>query len=360
MKTNLGNFYDGLKREMAEEMLMPFVCNGNPLDAEILIIGFNPTTEYDFWTFFTKKKGFDHVAELEDYIYQRALKNKKTKLSNTRSRIKRLEDNLWKKYPDLHILKMNLYAKATPNEADLLEKDRNLKIFNFLISKLRPKVIIIHGKSALNKINLLDLNDKLYSHLKTVPRISVSHFSRISYKEIYEIAERVSFSITRNEFEDRPRFAKILSASDPAFSGLLEQGRVALGNDPRESEIKRKFYEQQKNELSKPSKDYSKYFFKGQEYNKRNLVLAVMQHHVSERKINSFTELTMDFPASLKNGRFYKRFDQIKKLDKYFSKLDEVFNFEDGCYAISNRWTVESINDFIDQARSLNYEITLK
>ena len=98
MKTNLENFYDDLKREMAEEVLMPFVCNGNPLDAEVLIIGFNPTTEYDFWKFFTNKKGFDHVAELEDYIYHRALKNKKTKLSNTRGRIKRLEDILWKKW----------------------------------------------------------------------------------------------------------------------------------------------------------------------------------------------------------------------------------------------------------------------
>jgi len=360
MKTNLENFYDDLKKEMAEEVLMPFVCNGNPLDAEILIIGFNPTTEYDFWKFFTNKKGFDHIAELEDYIYQRALKNKKTKLSNTRGRIKRLEDNLWKKYPDLHILKMNLYAKATPNEAELLEKDRDLKIFNFLISNLRPKVIITHGKSALNQINLLNLNDKLYSHLKTASKLSVSHFSRLSYKEISEIAEDVSFNITRNESEDGYRFAKILSASDPAFPELLKQGRVVLGNDPIESEIKIKFYEQQKNKLSKPSKDYSKYLFNGQEYNKKNLVLAVVQHHILERKIKSFTELTIDFPASLKNGRFYKRFDQIKNLDRYFSKLDEVFNFEDGCYAISNRWTVESINDFIDQARFLNYDITLK
>lgn len=360
MKTNLENFYDDLKREMAEEILMPFVCNGNPLDAEILIIGFNPTTEYDFWKFFTNKNGFDHVAELEDYIYQRDLKNKKTKLSNTRSRIKRLEDNLWEKYPSLHILKMNLYAKATSNETELLEKDRNLKIFNFLISNLRPKVIITHGKSASNQINLLDFNHKLYSHLKTVPKLSVSHFSRLSYKEISQIAEVVSFYITRNESADEVRFAKILSASDPAFQELLKEGRVALGNDPRESEIKRKFYEQQKNKLSKPSKDYSKYFFNGQEYNKRNLVLAVLQHHVFERKINSLTELAVDFPASLKSGRFYKSFDKIKSLDGYFSKQDEIFNFEDGCYAISNRWTIESINDFIVQARSLNYDITVK
>jgi hypothetical protein len=360
MKTNLENFYDDLKREMAEEVLMPFVCNGNPLDAEVLIIGFNPTTEYDFWKFFTNKKGFDHVAELEDYIYHRALKNKKTKLSNTRGRIKRLEDILWKKYPDLHILKMNLYAKATLNEAELLEEDRNLKIFNFLIRNLRPKLIITHGKSASSQINSLDLNDKLYSHLKAVPKLSVLHFSRLSYKEVSEIAEDVSFKIIRDESEDGSRLVTILSASDATFPELLKQSRVALGNDPRESEIKRKFYGEQKNRLAKSSKDYSKYFFNGQEYNKRNLVLAVVQYHVSKRKINSFTELAIDFPASLKNGRFYKKIGQIKNIDRYFSKVDEVFNFADGCYAISNRWTVESINDFIDQARSLNYDITLK
>lgn len=360
MKTTLENFYHDLKREMAEDLLMPFVCNGNPLDAELLIIGFNPTTEYDFWKFFTYKEGFDHVRELEDYIYQRALKNKKTRLSNTRGRIKRLEDNLWKKHPNLHILKMNLYAKATRNEAELLEKDRNLKIFNFLISNFRPKVIITHGQVASHQINLLDFNDKLYSHLKTIPKIYVSHFSRLSYKDISKIAEDVSFTITKNQLTDELQFAKILSASDPTFQELLKQDRVALGNDPRESEIKRQFYERQKNKLSKPSKDYSKYIFNGQEYNKRKLVLAVLQYHVSERKINSLTDLSVYFPASLKSGRLYKSLDKIKNLDRYFSKEGETLKFKDGCYAISNNWTVESINDFINQARFLNYDITLK
>ena len=118
--------------------------------------------------------------------------------------------------------------------------------------------------------------------------------------------------------------------------------------------------EERRNSDKKYSRDYSKYLFNGQEYNKRNLVLAVVKHHVVEKDINSFSTLNNDFPKTLRNGRFYKKFDEIKSQNRYFSQPTEVFNFEDGCYAISNQWGSGNIGEFIDQARSLNYEIQIK
>lgn len=118
--------------------------------------------------------------------------------------------------------------------------------------------------------------------------------------------------------------------------------------------------EERRNTDKKYSRDYSKYLFNGQEYNKRNLVLAVVKHHVSEKNINSFSTLNYDFPKTLRSGRFYKEFNKIISLNRYFSQPYELFDFEDGCYAISNQWGSGNIDEFIDQARSLNYEITIK
>lgn len=118
--------------------------------------------------------------------------------------------------------------------------------------------------------------------------------------------------------------------------------------------------EERRNTDKKYSRDYSKYMFNGQEYNKRNLVLAVIKHHVLEKNINNFSILNYDFPKTLRSGRFYKEFNKITSLNRYFSQPHELLDFEDGCYAISNQWGSGNIDEFIDQARSLSYEIVIK
>ena len=69
--------------------------------------------------------------------------------------------------------------------------------------------------------------------------------------------------------------------------------------------------EERRNTDKKYSRVYSKYLFNGQEYNKRNLVLAVVKHHVLEKNINNFSTLNYDFPKTLRSGRFYKEFNKI-------------------------------------------------
>jgi hypothetical protein len=189
-------FHKELKEQVGDELLMPFVCNGNPLDTTVVIIGFNPTTEYKFWDFFTAEQGFDHAAEKQAYINLRLNKGK-TKLSSTRLRITRLEDKLLEIYPDLTIMKMNLYAKASTREKDLKSCDRKDHIFNFLIKNIKPKFIITHGKQATQRIESLDFNDENYRHLKDTPVLPVFHLSRMSYAKVDAIVDEMRFNLSR-------------------------------------------------------------------------------------------------------------------------------------------------------------------
>ncbi|MCH7383632.1 hypothetical protein MMP71_07175 [Acinetobacter dispersus] len=118
--------------------------------------------------------------------------------------------------------------------------------------------------------------------------------------------------------------------------------------------------EERRNNEKKYIRDYSKYLFNGIEYNKRNLVLAVVKYHVETRGVNSFSKLIQDFPETLRNGRFYKKMTDVKNEERYFTSENEVFNFVEGCYVISNQWGLGNLSSFLEHSIKLGYEIVLK
>lgn len=118
--------------------------------------------------------------------------------------------------------------------------------------------------------------------------------------------------------------------------------------------------EERRNADKKYLKDYSKYLFIGQEYNKRNLVLAVIKHHIEKKQIKHFSTLIESFPQTLRGGYLYKKLEDITDKNRYFSQQHDILEFNDGCYAVSNQWGAGNIDAFIDQARSLGYDINIK
>ena len=61
------------------------MCSGNPLDVEIMIVGFNPATETDdFWQDFDHEDGFHKEEWLASYKADRKESGKKTEVSNSR------------------------------------------------------------------------------------------------------------------------------------------------------------------------------------------------------------------------------------------------------------------------------------
>jgi len=71
----------------------PFICDGNPLDCEVFIVGINAATEMekDFWTFWSDNTGFNKKEWLETYILERSLKplkSGKTRRNKLRASLK--------------------------------------------------------------------------------------------------------------------------------------------------------------------------------------------------------------------------------------------------------------------------------
>ena len=152
----------------------PLICEGNPLDCEIFIVGINAATEMQngFWTFWSEKYGFKKTEWIESYILERKLqplkpnKTRRNKLSNTRQRIEWIIESI----KPVKTLETNLFVKATPTANELTTEDRDSSVFEYLLKTIKPKIIFIHGNEVIeyfeklydikivkNKVNSFDI-----------------------------------------------------------------------------------------------------------------------------------------------------------------------------------------------------------
>lgn len=130
----------------------PFVCDGSPLDCDVMIVGSNPATsmEKDWWEWWDPKHGFKRNAWLEHYRVERArqpLKPGKTRrmpISNTRRVLDWIAGSA---YP-VKCLETNIYSTPTVSIAELTPSLRSTAIFDFLFDTIRPAVVLAHGSDA--------------------------------------------------------------------------------------------------------------------------------------------------------------------------------------------------------------------
>jgi len=129
-------------------------------------------------------------------------------------------------------------------------------------------------------------------------------------------------------------------------------------------QVKIKQQSEERREARKSSKDYTRYLFQENSFNKRKLVLAVIQHWVADKKPTVFEELLKAFPQETRSGGMFVSEQEAKEIYsrqgiyRHFLGDGEVLEFSDSTkYAISNQWGKGNIEKFINQAKKLGYEI---
>ncbi|MFO7682582.1 MAG: hypothetical protein R6X34_21300, partial [Chloroflexota bacterium] len=129
-------------------------------------------------------------------------------------------------------------------------------------------------------------------------------------------------------------------------------------------QVKIKQQLEERREARKSSKDYTRYLFHGDSFNKRKLVLAVIRHWVEANKPNNISELIQAFPQDIRSGGLFVPEQEAKEIYnrqgiyRHFLGDDEVLEFIDLTkYAISNQWGKGNIEKFIGQAKKIGYEI---
>lgn len=121
--------------------------------------------------------------------------------------------------------------------------------------------------------------------------------------------------------------------------------------------------EERREAKSLNSKDYSKYIFKGETYNKRYLALEIIKTRFNELSVKSFDCLYSEF----KDFEWVdKLFINIKEVDekkevRYFLEEENQLRMTNGdVYVITNQWGRENIYKLINIATNFDYEIINK
>lgn len=157
---NLLDFELQLKLSLASILHpRPFVCDGNPLDCELFLVGFNAATEMkaSFWSFWSSERGFDRSSWYETYIKERAEKplkpgrTRKLQVSTTRRCIELIVNEI----KPLRCLETNLYMTATTQADELAPELMDVSTFNFLVTTIKPRVLMLHGLDARQHLEKL-------------------------------------------------------------------------------------------------------------------------------------------------------------------------------------------------------------
>ena len=121
---------------------------------------------------------------------------------------------------------------------------------------------------------------------------------------------------------------------------------------------------EERREAKRSQRDYTKYRFNGEVYNKRKLVLAVVQEWIRTNRPDSISDLTAAFPQDLRRGGVFVPVSKAEAIverqgrGRHFMREDEVVNLSDSTqYAVSNQWSKRWIDSFIARAVDLGFDI---
>ena len=196
----LAEFEQNLREKLKSyEKPRPLICEGNPLNCEIFIVGINAATvmNKDFWSFWSKENGYNKAEWFESYILERKTKplkpnkTRRNKLSSTRQRIEWIIESA----NPIKTLETNLFVKATPTANELTNEDKESSVFEFLLDTIKPKIIFIHGNEAIEYFqNLYGINivkDKVEQFEILGIKTNLSSFKRLVETKINRIRRTI-------------------------------------------------------------------------------------------------------------------------------------------------------------------------
>ena len=168
----------------------PFLCEGNPYECDVFLVGINPATSTGFWDYWNPEVGCDKEGWIDSYLH-----NHDGKFKPTRKRIELFFDGV----KPLKVLETNIFPFPSCREHELSGKSRNTEFFDFLLHEIGPKVVVGHGSSVIKHFSKLFGRNLEKGKYTAVSRDGVNfevrvenHFSyQWSYDAIRNLAENV-------------------------------------------------------------------------------------------------------------------------------------------------------------------------
>ena len=257
-------------------------------------------------------------------------------------------------------LDRDLFADIEIIEAELTLKEGRKSIktdgrIDILASYSQEYLAVVELKlGQLEEIHLSQLEDYLKSRESLVSR----------YADL--IGESLS---------DRPKWLGVLvgASINPKLAEKINDGYQADGNIPiaaltiqryRSNDGQIYVVTEPTFNSYKSNKNTQKYIFNELELGKSRLVLEVIKFYVANHPGITFNQLTAKFPPNIQGKLgIFDTIDVANEIytrtghKRHYIKPEEQMKLADCTIAVSNQWGISNINNFIDNAKRLGFDI---
>jgi len=273
------------------------------------------------------------------------------------------------------------FWKELAMEAYLLENEEILKLDeqNFSdVTVIDAEIALKKGrKSGDGRIDILTKYSGEYLGIVELKLNEINHEGLKQLADYWTVEEQMlNIGDYWNE-DTEPKWVGLLigSSINPSLQEQLSNGYEFNGIPIAGMTIKR--FRSDKNEIfvisdtyfkfGYTNKDYSKFLFNGQEFNKGRLVNAVIKAYVGQHPDVTFSQLKSKFPDSTQGS--FGVFDTAAKAEdiyerwghkRHYIKEEETIKLQDQTISTCTQWNPENIKKFIDQANKQGMNIELK
>lgn len=280
-----------------------------------------------------------------------------------------------KEYPFIKELAMEAYLLEN---GDILKLDKT----NFdSVSVLDEEIALKKGQK--NGDGRIDLLVKYSDEYLGIVELKLNEINEQSLKQLENYLEQRSQILEMDtnywESNSEPKWIGVLVGNEIS-SGLREKllnGYTTKENIPIAGMTIRRF-RSPNNEIfvvtdtffkfNYGSKDFSKFKFNGNSYNKGRLVNAVIKKVVEDNPEITFSELKQKFPDRVQGSmgvfdlkeKAEEIFERTNRI-RYYIKPDEVIQLADNVLiSTSTQWHPDNIKAFIEQARIGGYNVEIE
>lgn len=171
------------------EFARPFLCSGSPFGCEVAIVGINPRTSTPFWPYWSADRGFDKAAWLAEY---------KAVPGNARNQTRPRIELLLNELHPIRCLELNIYSSPTPDERSLTLKQKDSRVFEYMLEAVRPRLLFAFGMKPARALAAFlgvepftrGVPSQCSFRSETITVLAETHLSRgWSYQRVKELAQ---------------------------------------------------------------------------------------------------------------------------------------------------------------------------
>ncbi len=271
-------------------------------------------------------------------------------------------------------------------EAYLMENEDILKLDteNFAdVTVLDAEIALKSGRKTSNRDGRIDILAKYGLDYLALIELKINEINDQSLLQLEDYLNERHQILTKHpefwsEVENEPNWIGVLvgSSISPELQRKLQDGYSTASGIPIAGMILRRF-RSIKNEIfvitdtffkyNYTSRDFSKFEFKGEIYNKARLVNKVVRTFVEENPTISYAELEKKFPQSLQGsiGVFDTKENAQEIFDRtghkrHYLKSDELIKLSDSIIATSNQWGLGNITHFVNHVNNMDNDYRIE